>query len=638
MKPADRIRRKLVWLALAAALTATALAEALHTSGLAQGAEAIYSDLWHRQAGVRFEPRATALVLVDERSLLARPDEPLAFWSPHFARALQTLREVGVRLVALDLIFSFSPERWLERQGLGSSAAARDFDRALREQIHTGGVLLAAYALGPSQRPEDFLLPHPDYLLALPGLDLVAHLGLANLQADPDGVVRHLAISAASVAGAAAEGMPRYTIAGLAAARAVGLELGQDRQGQGLDFGTGRLQLDERLRVSFTGPPGSYRALSFATLLQPGAAALPEVRALAGKVVVLGAGYAGDNDVHATPYSTGLTGGQGLMGGPELQANMIETLLSGKRFRELSAPGRLATFAAVFGLLALLAVRLSAWRSLLLLGAGLPAASVLGYGMFLSDWLLPVAHLQLGMAATLGLLLPMRLTRAERERRRVGKMFARYVSPQVVDQLLASERLPELGGQTREVTVLFMDIRNFTTLSERLPAPEVVELLNRFFERACAELLRQGATIDKFIGDAVMAEFGAPLDQPDHAARALRAAVALQRVASEFGDWMRQRFAGIELPTFVVGVGLHSGEAVVGNMGASTRMEYTAIGDTVNLASRLEGQTKETGCTILASAATVAAAGGSAVTGRQLVLQVKGHARPVEAFEILDAS
>ncbi len=635
MKPADRIRRRLGRLALAAALTATALVEALHASGLARGAEQVYADLWHRQAGVRFEPRSTALVLVDERSLLARPDEPLAFWSPHFARALQTLREAGVRLVAVDLIFSFSPERWLAQQGLGSSAAARDFDRALREQIHAGGVLLAAYALGPGERPEDFLLPSPDYLLALPGMDLVGHLSLANLRTDPDGVVRQLSTSASS--GAVAEGLPRYTIAGLAAARALGLDLGKDLQERGLDFGAGRLQPDGRLRVNFAGPPGSYRALSFETLLQPGASALPEVRALAGKVVVLGAGYAGDNDVHATPYSTGLSGGQGLMSGPELQANMIETLLHGQRFRELPAAGRLAAFAAAFGLLALLAVRLPAWRTLLLLGAGLPAVALIGYCLFLQYWLLPVAHLQLGMLAALGLLLPMRLTRAERERRRVGRMFARYVSPEVVKQLLVSERLPELGGQVREVTLLFMDIRNFTTVSERLPAPEVIELLNRFFERACAELLRQGATIDKFIGDAVMAEFGAPLDQPDHAARALRAAVALQRVAAEFGDWMRQRFAGIELPAFAVGVGLHSGEAVVGNMGSSTRMEYTAVGDTVNLASRLEGQTKETGCAILASAATVAAAGGSAVTGRRLVLQVKGHARPVEAFEILDA-
>ncbi len=575
MKPADRIRRRLGRLALAAALTATALVEALHASGLARGAEQVYADLWHRQAGVRFEPRSTALVLVDERSLLARPDEPLAFWSPHFARALQTLREAGVRLVAVDLIFSFSPERWLAQQGLGSSAAARDFDRALREQIHAGGVLLAAYALGPGERPEDFLLPSPDYLLALPGMDLVGHLSLANLRTDPDGVVRQLSTSASS--GAVAEGLPRYTIAGLAAARALGLDLGKDLQERGLDFGAGRLQPDGRLRVNFAGPPGSYRALSF------------------------------------------------------------ETLLHGQRFRELPAAGRLAAFAAAFGLLALLAVRLPAWRTLLLLGAGLPAVALIGYCLFLQYWLLPVAHLQLGMLAALGLLLPMRLTRAERERRRVGRMFARYVSPEVVKQLLVSERLPELGGQLREVTLLFMDIRNFTTVSERLPAPEVIELLNRFFERACAELLRQGATIDKFIGDAVMAEFGAPLDQPDHAARALRAAVALQRVAAEFGDWMRQRFAGIELPAFAVGVGLHSGEAVVGNMGSSTRMEYTAVGDTVNLASRLEGQTKETGCAILASAATVAAAGGSAVTGRRLVLQVKGHARPVEAFEILDA-
>jgi len=133
-----------------------------------------------------------------------------------------------------------------------------------------------------------------------------------------------------------------------------------------------------------------------------------------------------------------------------------------------------------------------------------------------------------------------------------------------------------------------------------------------------------------------MVEFGSPLPLQDHALRAAKAAIALQAVAGEFGGWMEKRFPGRHLPHFAVGVGLHSGEAVIGNMGSSIRMEFTAIGDTVNLASRLEGLTKVLGCGILVSEATVNAAGGDLVCGKTEVVQVKGRLQPVRVFELLD--
>ena len=227
------------------------------------------------------------------------------------------------------------------------------------------------------------------------------------------------------------------------------------------------------------------------------------------------------------------------------------------------------------------------------------------------------------------------MTGEERERRRLRQMFGRYVSEQVVEALLQSGERPALGGQAQTVTVLFSDIRNFTSMSERLTASEVVEMLNAYFARACAVLQEAGGSIDKFIGDAVMVEFGSPLPQPDHAARAVRAALALQDVAAEFALWMEQRFPGRGLPRFAIGIGLHSGEAVVGNIGSPARMEFTAIGDTVNIASRLEGVTKDMGCVIVASDATVLAAGGNLRCGRSELLTVKGRHQPVLVFELL---
>ena len=619
-------------IALAAALLATAAAEGLYRSGVATRIEYLYTDLWHRFVGPREAPRHTALVMLEDPTLNERPDEPLAFWTPHFARAVATLRQAGVKLVAIDFLFSGSPERWIEKLGLIGREASRNYDQPFREQINRGGVLLAGFKVGAGDTVNDFILPSPDYLLALPGLDLAGHVGLANLPSDADGAVRRFVLVEAPGEFARKEGMPRLAFGALAAMAATG----QDNQAKAWRFGGREIGAERAVPIAFAGPPGSFHALSFRKLLAPDALADPDVRALAGKAVVIGAGYASMNDLHPTPYSTSIGGANTLMAGPEIQANIVETLLAGKFIDETPAPVRLMVFAALLGVLAWFGLHLSAWRSVALVILAMLAAALAAYLLFRQNLLFPVAHLQAGMLVVLICLSLLRLTREERERERIGQMFGRYLSPQVVKELLASPELPELGGQTRQISVLFSDIRNFTTYSEKLSAREVVELLNTYFERACAALLAEGATIDKFIGDAIMAEFGAPLAQPDHAGRALRAAVALRAVAVEFRGWVEQRFAGRGLPVFDIGIGVHSGEAVIGNIGSSVRMEYTAIGDTVNIASRLEGQTKETGAHILASRDTVSMFGGGLKTGALHCLTVKGRAAPVEAFEVFD--
>jgi adenylate cyclase len=213
-------------------------------------------------------------------------------------------------------------------------------------------------------------------------------------------------------------------------------------------------------------------------------------------------------------------------------------------------------------------------------------------------------------------------------------MFGKYVSSEVVDKLLSDERRPDLGGETLNVTVLFSDIRGFTTLSEKLSAHEVVEMLNAYFTRVCEPILTEGGTVDKYIGDAVMAVFGSPVRHPDHARRAVRAALGMAREAEGFKQWMRERFPGRGLAEFGVGVGLHSGEAVIGDIGTSKRKEFTAVGDTVNAASRLEGVTKEMGCVIAASEATVRAAGPGVRTGKFEQVKVKGKSEAIPVYEI----
>jgi adenylate cyclase len=218
-----------------------------------------------------------------------------------------------------------------------------------------------------------------------------------------------------------------------------------------------------------------------------------------------------------------------------------------------------------------------------------------------------------------------------RERRFLRDAFSRYLAPDVVTQLVSQPGRLTLGGETRELTVMFADVAGFTTLAEGRDPGEVVSLMNECFEQLTGVIQAEGGTVDKFIGDAVMAFWNAPVAQPDHAARALRAArELLAAVARVNGSW-----ASRGLPSLGMRVGVATGPAVVGNVGSHTKFNYTVMGDTVNLASRVEGAAKVYGTNSLITEATAAAAGG-AVPLRELDwLRVKGRGEPVTVFEVL---
>jgi class 3 adenylate cyclase len=202
---------------------------------------------------------------------------------------------------------------------------------------------------------------------------------------------------------------------------------------------------------------------------------------------------------------------------------------------------------------------------------------------------------------------------------------------------------PDAGAIERRIdqaTVLFSDIRNFTTYSERLTSDEIAKLLNAYLATACAPVIRSGGMVMKFIGDGMMALFQ-PLEgekSESHAHRAVRAGLAMQIAAFEFRDWIKQHHPARSLPGFSIGVGIHSGEVLLCQVGAPGRGELTAVGDSVNIASRLEGQTKELGWPVVASDATVRAAGPSIVVGSHRAIQLRGRSTPTEAFEIIGVS
>jgi len=607
------MERKTGWAVLILILSCGAGLLAAQAGWLTGTDQACY-DTWHHLAGRRYPPQHVVIVSIDEETRLAHRDEPLVFWGPHFAKALGVLRQAGAKVMGLDFLFLVTAEAWLKKMAVGDSRASRTFDLPLREQLASGQVVLAGSLVFDAQGQGQILWPPPDYWGALPGkLDDV---GLINFYNDADGVVRQCLAALRDDAGESGA-----AFAALLAERLAPLPSPEEPFPR---------------YVGYAGPPGTFPRISFKRLLSPGAASDPDIQKVRGKVVIIGSEVAGSQDIVLTPYARSLLAYPSqMMSGVEMHANIVETLLTGRFPRAVPPAWRLLALAAASLLATGAFLRLSPLGGLVILLGLCGLAGVLSFLCFLSGRVLPVSAGQLAMGLSYLGTLGWRLTGEERARVRLRRLFGRYVADPVVEQLLQSGKEPDLGGEARQVTVLFLDIHRFTAISERLHPHEVMELLNTFFSRVCEPVWQEGGTVDKFMGDAVMAVFGSPLNLPDHARRALAAALGMVQVVQDFDVWVGRRFPQRGLPRFSAGIGLHSGEAVVGNLGSPRHMDFTAIGDTVNTAARLEGVSKELAWTIAASQATVAAAGPGVVTGRRQEVKVKGRESAVSVFEVL---
>ena len=599
--------------------------EVMTRLGWMDSLENVYYDYWHQFAGKRRDAKYSAVVAVDEQTLDVYKDDPLAFWQPHFARVMETLTRAGVKVIGLDYLYQVSAEDWLRKLNLPGSDSSRSYDSPFRAQLAAGNKILITQLVELSNGEGRLLLPPRDHLYLLP--QGINDLGIANLNPDEDNSVRRfLPVFDPD------PGKPAMGFATQLALRAAGLDPTLNEW----DIAGVKLPREARPRlIGYVGPPGTIPTVSMSKLLKPDALADPEVRQLQGRVVIIAANDRGTQDRHPSPYSRAIFGKQSdQMIGGEIHANIVETILSGQYPRRLPLAVEWIYVLALVVIAALLYLRLHPAGGLVVAVALGLACLAPAWFMFLDDWLLPVGRMQMalgiGFLTTLGL----RLTGEERERARLKKMFGRYVSDDVVKVLTEGER-PDLSGESVHVTVLFSDIRNFTSISEKLDAHEVVEMLNAYFSRTTEPILIEGGMVNKFIGDAVMAIFGSPVRHPDHARRAIRAALQMAKEAEEFKQWMRERFPGRGLPEFGIGIGVHSGEAVIGDIGSVKRTEFTAIGDTVNAASRLEGVTKEMQCVLVASKATVDAAGDGVITGKRETVKVKGKDELIEVFEIL---
>ncbi len=218
----------------------------------------------------------------------------------------------------------------------------------------------------------------------------------------------------------------------------------------------------------------------------------------------------------------------------------------------------------------------------------------------------------------------------EEEKRAIREAFQHYFSPQILEAILREPGLLTLGGQRREVTILFSDIRSFTALSEKIPPQQLTRILQEYFTAMTDEVLATDGVVDKYIGDAIMAFWGAPIEQPDQANRAVRTAVAMiQRLRKLQDQWRAEG-----CPIFDIGIGINLGVATVGNMGSSKRFDYTVIGDAVNAASRIEGLNKDLGSHILVSDSTQQQLTIGVPTLDRGEAQLRGKGKPIRVFEV----
>lgn len=282
------------------------------------------------------------------------------------------------------------------------------------------------------------------------------------------------------------------------------------------------------------------------------------------------------------------------------------------------------------------AAALGAWGAglaLLALGgiALLAAPIAIAYAAYFAGFAIPSGFFLLGgmFAYFTGIVLS--YLAEGRNRRFLRRSFSQYLAPEVIDELVKDPSRLRLGGEERTITAFFSDIRDFTVLSEGMEPSKLAAFMNKYLSLMTTVILQEGGTVDKYVGDAVVAFWNAPLERPDHAARAVRAALACQKALGEAeGD-----FSALGVPCPFTRIGIHTGVAVVGNMGSPSRFNYTALGDVMNTASRLESANKTIGTRILVSGETAeACAGAEGVVLRRLgPIAVKGKAKTIEAWE-----
>lgn len=511
------------------------------------------------------------------------------------AQLIDRLREAGAKVIALDVNF---PEP--------SDDAA---DQALAASMKSAGNVVLPVELDFVVQGNDLVFDSKNTVqpIAIIQADAKA-AGFSNIPLDSDGVARRLPIRSQGLDGS--EVLPfAYEAARLAGRAPETASIPLDRSG--------------RMLINFPGSPRkAFPIVSAADVIQNRV----DISRLKDRVVFIGATARDLHDQQNVATSFGDP-----MSGVEIHASVYDTLVQGKWLVPVALWIQGLLLLLVGLLLGLLVPRVKARTSAAVAFVIWFGWIITAFVLFDRGYVLDIVWISLVVLfGYMGLLLE-RWLESDAQRKQIRAAFTRYVSPSVVEQLVREPERLKLGGDRRRMSVLFSDLRGFTTLSEGLSPEQLVDVLNTYLNEMTNIVFEEGGVLDKYIGDAVMAFWNAPLDQADHGPRSVRTAIRMRDKLEQ----MNREGAfpkGIELK---VGVGVNTGDMVVGNIGADVRYDYTVIGDSVNLASRTESLCKEYGVQIIITKNTLDMLDETYITRELDSVAVKGKKEPVRIYQVL---
>jgi class 3 adenylate cyclase/CHASE2 domain-containing sensor protein len=585
------------------------------------------------------------VVAIDEETYRTPPfaGTPNVTWTREIGRVLTAVVAGGAKVVGFDIVFSTSIEQSAVPFGdetLGAKVRGfdRDFLSALALASRSGKVVL-----GQIQHQEYPILPSQGQRFAV---GQGSNIRALNVETDRDNVVRRMPLTF-SVDGTAVPSMPVEL-----AARA--LEAAPERAADGTMTLSGYripASVPNTMTLNFRGGSDDVPTYSLADLracAEKGETTFFR-RHFDGKVVLIGTVLdSEDRKLTSKRFATAPEGARAerctlpaqpvvntfardSISGVYVHATAVNNLIHRDALTEFSFAGGL-TIAIIFAALIAAAALALAPVAATLAYLGLAVAWTGAATMALTQaQVLPLAEPLIAGLLALGATIAYRFAIADQDKRLLRQSFALYLAPEVIEKLMASHKPPVLGGELRNITVLFSDVAGFSSFSEAMAPGELVTLMNTYLTAMTDIIEAHGGFVDKYIGDAIVAVFGAPLDDRDHAVHAVRAALACRARLEEL-DRHAAAFKGQKLSARI---GLNSGEALVGNIGSHRRFNYTAMGDAVNLAARLEAANKYFTTTIMASQATVSLA-NAAFAWRELgAIRVKGRNQLVKVFEPL---
>lgn len=641
MPPRDTIVTGLVPLLIVAGLATVPVFDRLE--GLS-----IDTLFWlrHQVYGSQHEPQTSpsVVIAIDEETYRRPPFEglPKALWTPQLAQVIEATLEGGARVIGHDIILPTSVEKHL-------AGYDRSYLVALREGARQGRVVL-----GKVQHLNRPISPFPGYSFAV---EHQRNIRLLNLFRDADGTIRRIPLLFRNVD---PDGMTRTE-------PSMSLELaGRALNAQPEISTDGRVALagyeipgsaENAMLLNFEGGGRGIPVYSLADLHACAQAGRSDffTAQFDGKVVLIGSVLdVEDRKITSQRFATGPEGAwfaercvlpvvAGLYSGEIVResipgsfvhATAVNNLLRKDALRQLPRPVE-ALIVLCFALAAAaMTMTLRPWLAILLCAVIALGWLGLSTAVFRNAVTLPLFFPPLAIAVTFAAMLGYRVGIVDRDKRQLRQAFSYYLTPAVVDRMLASKQRPMLGGETQELTVWFSDLEGFTALSEGMRPTEVVSLLNQYLDAMTKIIEAHGGFVEKYVGDGIVAVFGAPLLLSDHASKAVEAALACR-------DRTREIEPILDLPDghrLAARTGINTGEMLIGNIGSSRRFNYTVMGDAVNLAARLEGANKVYGTQILASEETVNRCAPDLEFREIDLVRVLGRQEPLRIYEPLGPS